>query len=174
MKLNFPKQILLAAIQERHIYKDEKSLEKSTGIIKRKYKLAGKWPDVLKNEDMRLFFVSTSKEYSVQSRSKIEISKDDYLTCKLSTLKNVVSYYNPGRYELLSGDDIKTKIDDIDNGFKDVATIKETSFEKFLHQAEKLKLGGRPPKTVEDLVTIMKCVADEEISNQKLKELHII
>jgi hypothetical protein len=172
-RLSFPSLIILSTIQEKHIYKDERSVEKSTKITKRKYKLAAKWPEVLKSQNIRIFFVSTSNSASVQKRVSVEIKESDYSECRFNNLRNSVSYYDLTKREILSGDEVKAKIDDPFNGFKDVATINDAAFKKFLDKTEKLKIQSKPPVSVQDIKNIAKSVADKEISDKLLRELHL-
>lgn len=173
-KLSFPSSVILSTVKEKHIYKDEFSSERGTGVIKRKYKLAAKWPEALKSQNIRMFFVSTSSPDSVQKRVSIKIEKSDYLECRLSNLLKNTSYYDLTKREILSGDEVKAKIDDPSNEFKDVATITDGAFERFLQKTEKLHIQIKPPISVQDIESIAKSVADEEISDKLLKDLHII
>lgn len=173
-KITFPSSAILYSIQERHIYKDEFSIEKSTGVIKRKYKLAAKWPDSLRSQNIRLFFVSTSNSASTKTRTRAKITRNDYTACNLSSLKRRNSYYDLTKREILSGKDVLIKVNDIRNGFKDVATISEQAFNKFLGKTQSLTIQARPPIGVKDIIDIANSVVDEEYSEPFLKKLHLI
>lgn len=171
-KIRTSKSVILHLIQERHIYKDERSEERGTGVVKRKYKLAGKWPSALRAQNVRIFFVSTSRELS--NRMSVAISGADYESCSSSSLKEGVSYYDLRKNESLSAEEVVKKKEDPNNGFKDVAVITESAFEKFLTASKNLKLQGRPPISVQNIINISSSVASEEVSDKLLRELHII
>lgn len=173
-KLSFPSSIILSTIKAGHVYKDEYSFEKSTRVTKRKYKLAGQWPKQLKSQNVRIFFVSTSKPASVQGRVCVKIEHADYTECKQQQLRDCTSYYDLTKWETLSGEEVKKKIDDPLNGFEDVATVNNKAFKRFLEKTTKLKIQTRPPVSVLDIKNIAESVVDEAISEQVLKNLHLI
>lgn len=172
--IRFSSSAILHTIREKHVYKDELSVEKSTGVTKRKYKLAAKWPDSLKSQNIRMFFVSTSNPDSVKTRTTIEISGQDYITCVLPQLKNNVSYYDLTKREFLSGAEVKAKVDSPNNGFSDVAEITDDAFRSFLDKTYNLHIQGRPPLGVDDIVNIASSVVDESLSEQLLRDLHLL
>lgn len=173
-KINLPSELLLLTIKDGHIYKDELSREKNTSRVKRKYKLAGKWPEQLKSQNVRIFFVSTSKSYSVKNRTSVIIRRSDYAVCASNVLLSCDSYYDLTRGETLSADQVKSKMDDPLNGFDDIATITDSAFKKFAEKTKNLHLQERPPKTVSDLTDIVKSVVDEDLSDNYLRDLHLI
>lgn len=161
-------------IQKRHIYADAISEERHTGVTKKKYKLAGSWPESLRSQNIRLFFISSSKSYNMGKDTGVKIDRDDYEICSLKQLSEKTSYYDVTKSEVLSNKEILQKMRDPRNKFKDVATIKEASFKKFLEAANGLRVRARPPISVQNIIDINKSIIDEEFSEARLKKLGLI
>ncbi len=156
------------------IYCDEKSVEEFTGKTKRKYKLAGYWTKYLEISDARLFYVSTSKDYSKAKSTVVCVGKNDYVECFEPTLKTKNSYYDTLSPIVVTKDEINYKTSDPENGFRNVARLKEHAFHKFLEKAKKIKLQQRPPITPKKLAGIIGSFTPSEITDETLRELHLI
>jgi len=164
----------LKRIKARHIYYDRKSLEKTTGKIKPKYKLAGFWSRYLDETQMRRFFVGTSQERRIPSRELIELTPTDYEHIKpnfVSSLGRKNGRYALRRNELIDATELALKMNDSDNGFFDVATVSEKAFRKFTEQTGNLQL--RYGESVSELKELVKSVVEEEAWEQELARLHL-
>lgn len=119
--MQLPAQVILGKIKKNYLYLDKKSKEKSTNIVKPKYKLAGN--PIL---DHRFFLVLTKSYSSCVGVCTLKIKKEDWeekvdgphLTEKLS-------YCDLTKYDLLSINDLLNKSNDPKNGFCYIAKLCE-------------------------------------------------
>ena len=167
-------KLSLMAIQDYHVYYDKLSEETaSSRRIKPKYKLAGLWPESLRSQNVRLFFISTGQTGRNNPADEIcVIHPDDYLMCSSGALRNMTSYYSLHKYEVLDADAIHQKRTDSRNGFRDVATLRDDAFDRFNTYLHRLKL--RPNQAPKELVSIVESVVRKELSDKTLKQLHLI
>ena len=164
----------LASIEAKHVYCDEKSKERQTSVIKRKYKVAGFWSDLLQETGKRLFFIGTSKEDRIPARETIEISYKDYASTVPNygpASPNKTGKYSLRKNELLSREEIEYKINDPNNGFKDVAVLTDEAFTRFSDNVGTLRL--RAGETSSDLQCILESVIDPINIAKRLEEMHI-
>lgn len=164
----------LASIEAKHVYCDEKSKERRTSIVKRKYKVAGFWSNLLQETGKRLFFIGTSKEDRIPVRETIEIAHKDYVSTVPNygpANPNKTGKYSLRKNELLSREEIEYKINDPNNGFKDVAVLTDEAFAKFGGNTSTLRL--QAGETSSDLQYILESVIDPKSIAKRLEEMHI-
>jgi len=113
----------LNKINKSCAYCDEKSLEKYTGKIKRKYKLAGN-PIVGHYLDKYIFHVLTHVRDACKPSVTLSISKDDWENrVNGRYLQEEVSYCDLRKYDIFTGEELLEKIADKKNGFEYVAQL---------------------------------------------------
>ena len=136
------------------------------------------WRDIglntWKYPTLGFFYVSTSKDYSKTKSTVVCVGKNDYVECFEPTLKTKNSYYDTLLPIVVTKDEINCKTSDPENGFRNVARLKEHAFRKFLEKAKKIKLQQRPPITPKKLAGIIGSFTPSEITDETLRELHLI
>lgn len=164
----------IGEIIAKHVYCDEKSVERVRGGCKRKYKIAGFWSEYFQEIGRRRFFVGTSQEDRISTRELIVVKHDDYLRVEpgysLSN-PNKTGKYSLRRSELLSDEDIIRKRTDPDNGFKDVATLKDEAFERFSQKTSNLSL--RSGETLIEFKSLVESVINPKEIAKRLEEMHL-
>lgn len=112
---------LLSDIQRFNAYCDEKSLEKTTGLEKRKYKLAAKF---LIEFNSYPFFIFTTEPEACQGDLRFCVAKKDWLNRKSGYLEEPYSYTDlNNKVEILEPEEVLKKIKDRENGFLKVAKL---------------------------------------------------
>jgi len=126
MPLPLSDNILLAKINKACAYYDKKSIEASTKIKRKKYKLSG-------NRLLNTFhfFILTSVKEACNRYLRLCIAKSDWEFRKKGYLEKDFSYTDLNKCEALDEDDLLGKIRDQENGFEYVAKLKGTKFDKF-------------------------------------------
>lgn len=145
--MNLPQPLFIQTIEARNIHLDVHSHEKSTGVVKPKYKLAGnRFPG-----GGILFWVSTHKSnvYSVHKTVKYTYP-NDYEECTAKPLKNTPTYLSIDHIDYLSDNEIYTKYSNADNGFRKVGKIKVDAFKKTNRFNYKTKINSRSKLTTTD------------------------
>lgn len=166
--MNLPQSLFIQTIEARNIHLDVHSHEKGTGVVKRKYKLAGnRFPG-----GGMLFWVSTHKSnvYSIHKTVKYTYP-DDYEECTAKPLKDTPAYLSIDHIDYLSDDEIYTKYSNPDNGFKKVGKIKVDAFKKLTSLTTKLKLTP-DPNSLQQMINITRAtVGSEENVDDILKSM---
>lgn len=111
---------ILKKIIIQNIYCDEKSKERHTGILKRKYKLAG---NIIKPFEVYTFFVITKEKTSCNRYTTIEVEQQHWENKKSGYLMENKGYIDLHKVEALSGVEICEKIKDKMNSFLIVARL---------------------------------------------------
>jgi hypothetical protein len=164
--MKLPKNLALQTVQRKNVHHDKKSSEVSTGVTKAKYKLAG---TVIPGDEGVLFWIFTSSTSSYPRDKTIQLQSSDYAWCKHQTLMKKQSYVCIDRYDYLHTDVVYQKMNDANNGFKCVAQITDSAFNKLTTLRPKIKLTNN--KTLEDLQKIIKATAEAEDYDQILKNM---
>jgi hypothetical protein len=117
--MELPDEVILGKIKKNCAYFDKKSKEKSTNIVKPKYKLAGN--PIL---DHRFFLVITKSYFSCLGVCTLKIKKDDWEE-KIDGpyLMERFSYCDLTKHDLLSNNDLLNKSKDAANGFYYIAKL---------------------------------------------------
>jgi hypothetical protein len=126
--LNFPDNFLLGRIKNKHLYRDNRSIELTTLKQKPKNKLAGN-KTILEN----YFFTILTKTLSAckhrltltieQSDWENKVDNDEYLRLKYS-------YCDLTKFEIIERNDLLNKMRDKDNGFPYVARLGNSKHQK--------------------------------------------
>lgn len=115
--------LLLSNIKHKHAYYDKKSIESSTGIKRKKYKLAGIPKPILDNY---FFLVLTKRKTACNHNCTLRIEQHHWENKSKSIyLQEPVTYCDLTKYEWLTGLDILDKMKDIDNKFDRAAKLCE-------------------------------------------------
>ncbi len=115
----------LQKIKIQRLYLDTKSLEETTLIIKRKYKLAG-----TKLLNVYTFFVGTSKQYTCNASQTLCIAVADWEQLKPGYLNEPHTFFDVSRIESFDEDDLLAKITDPDNRFLRIANLPNSHFQQ--------------------------------------------
>jgi len=128
--------IILQKIIIQNIYCDEKSREKYTGFLKRKYKLAG---NIIKPLEVYTFFVSTTEKFACAINTTIEVGQQHWENKKSGYLTASRGYIDLRKVEVLSGAEICEKIKDKTNGFFAVARLCDRKYEELKNLGRNIK-----------------------------------
>lgn len=144
----FPDEFYLAKVSTRCLYFDKKSKENFTGVVKRKYKLAGINNDILTDvTEVYRFFVGTSEQSSCQRELTLEVKPGHWEfidTSHQSTLGAKSGYFDVGKIDVLNRAELMDKMKDTSNGFAYVARLKEKCFGDLQSLASRLHRAHRP------------------------------
>lgn len=141
MPIILPKELMLQTVEARNVHLDVHSLEKSTNVVKPKYKLAGnRFPG-----GGILFWVSTHKSSTYPKDKTVKYTHpEDYDECSARPLIDMPSYLCIERTDYLLDSEIYSKYTNAANGFKKVARIKESSFKNLTDLKARLRLNSDP------------------------------
>jgi hypothetical protein len=139
----------LVRIKTRNAYTDELSEEPYTGKIKRKHKLA-----VIQIHDLGeyWFFVFTSDPSACKSKYLFTVL-DHHWEHKAPNVNLPKSHCDPTRYEWLSKNDLLTKIDDPNNGFKYAAKLSLVKYTELQNIIQRASADLRMSKEVDILIS---------------------
>lgn len=156
--MQIPSEIILQTIEVRNIHLDVHSHEKGTGVVKRKYKLAGnRFPG-----GGVLFWVSTHKEYVYPKDKRVKyIYPDHYEECTSNALRSSPTYLSIDHVDYLSEDEICNKYRNTANGFKKVGKIKVDAFKKLTGLTTKLRLTPNP-NSLQQMINITRATVGSE------------
>jgi len=115
-----PDKLILQTIEPQKVYYDKKSVEQSTKIIKRKYKMAG---NSFASLSIYTFFIITSKQASCSHGTMITVEQHHWENKDPACLNENYSYIDIKKIEQLTGAEICAKKNDSYNGFKFVAKL---------------------------------------------------
>jgi hypothetical protein len=127
-----PDNILLFYYVPRAAFLDNKSKEKNTGIVKRKYKLLFKHHKIL---DIYGFFVLTTTEDSGVKERTICIKQHDWeerIKGYLEYIGTDCSYIDVQRYEVLNKTDVVVKATDSGVGFTYAGKLLQLKFTELM------------------------------------------
>lgn len=144
--MELPDEIILQRIEKSCAYCDEKSFEKRTGKIGRKYKLAGNPLKVLK---IYPFFILTKDKFTCSGHLTLKIAPKEWVEKEPNYLKNVISYLDITKVEPLSDEEIIEKSKDLQNKFKRVARLRADKLKRLEKMRKKLHYTRKhisPPK----------------------------
>ena len=116
-----PDELLLARIVKSHLYKDKRSLEKTTKRIRPKYKLAR--GIIL---EKYLFNLLTRTESACNRRLTLIIGKEDWENVTKEYPKKECSYCDITKCDILERDELLKKMRDKKNRFPYVAKLCDT------------------------------------------------
>ncbi|MCK5416040.1 hypothetical protein KAI92_01280 [Candidatus Parcubacteria bacterium] len=163
MQLPLPDNLLLSRISNQNVYCDKKSLERSTGITKPKYKLAG---NILKPLEVYAFFIATKNKNACNGHTTIKIQQKHWENKCSGHLASSMGYIDLHKVETMSGDEICQKMRDRQNGFPFSAKLCDTKYEELkklkskVHisrgniSTEKIALAGLAIKEVVDFSSV--------------------
>lgn len=139
--MQLPQQLFLQTIEVRNVHLDVHSKEKSTGVTKPKYKLAGnRFPT-----GGTIFWVYTSSgEAYPKDRTVMLSHPSDYESCNSNALKNARSYICIDRTDYITDDEIYVKYINHANQFKKVARVNDAAFKQLASLRSKLRLNSNP------------------------------
>ncbi|MFA6096857.1 MAG: hypothetical protein WC788_04485 [Candidatus Paceibacterota bacterium] len=164
--MDLPEKLLLSKIKTRNVFLDRKSKEKTTIVVKPKYKLSSS--SIL---DIYIFFVLTSKEITCKKYYTLTVRKEEWEE-KNSCYLNGCSYIDITNIESFSKEELLIKIKDKFNGFPYVAKISDKKFSELKLLQNNINKGynysGISEET-KDLINI--ALAEANIANETLKKL---
>lgn len=119
--MEMPESLILRKIINQNVYCDERSEERHiTGVLKRKYKLAG---NIIKLLEVYAFFVITKERTSCNRYTTIEVEQKHWENKVSKYLNEPKSYIDLHKVEALSSDELCKKIRDNMNQFLIVARL---------------------------------------------------
>jgi hypothetical protein len=166
--INLPDDVLLGKIETQKAYYDYKSLEKFTGKIGRKYKLAGKifsLPPVL---TLYPFFVLTTNKEACQKELTVCVQVSDWEDRQVGHLERE-SFMDIKKVDTLDKDEILSKLNDSENGFPYVARLSDNKFNELKGKQENLHKARRVSE--EDLAIIQYALAEADVPEKILNKL---
>ena len=119
-------EVHLSKIQKQCAYRDEKSLEETTGNIKRKYKLAG---NAILDLDTYTFFVTTRWKDTCHKPLTLKVNPTDWVNPAENRFSDV-TYIDIRKVTALTRGELLQKIKDSRNGFCYVAKLSDPKFTK--------------------------------------------
>lgn len=163
--IHIPDNILLIAIQERNIYCDEMSVERSTGRQKKKYKLSR--GDIL---GIYLFNVLMGEIDACNKRITSIIKCRDDLEDRVSGyLAGEHTYCDVSKLDSITKDEILAKMRDARNGFIYVAKVTSKKYKEIGHLTRVAADDPTMPPAKHDFLS--KCA--EKVLEDKINELGI-
>lgn len=117
---DMPDAALLIMVSAQKVYFDKNSLEKNTGRLRNKYKLAGNF---LAEIGVYTFFVITTNEHACSNRTTVKVEQCHWENKNQQHLKKQNSYIDAKKIEPLTSYDVVCRIRDTNNGFKSVARL---------------------------------------------------
>ena len=149
----FPKELLLKTIEKQNAYCCQKSIEKSTGVKKTKYKLAGN-----RFYEVYIFFILSSKNYG-NKYTTLEIEEKDWENRKSKHLDGN-GYLNVKNIETLTEEEIVSKLRS-GSAYK-VARLCNA---KFIDLNDLCKQAGSQTSTSEEKKALLQIATISDIEN---------
>ncbi len=115
-----PDKLLLSKIQTQNVYCDKDSLEKTTSVIKHKYKIAG---NILSPLNIYAFFITTTNKDACQKSLTVTIESKHWESRLAGYLNEAYTYVDIRKIELLTDLELLKKMRDSTNGFPCVARL---------------------------------------------------
>jgi hypothetical protein len=162
--------VIFQSIETQGAYRDEKSLETSTKIVKRKYKLAGNIID-LPSLKLFSFFVLTTERTACRSVLTVQIKKSDWENKDSRYLNEEYSYADINKVEPLSKEAIAQKRRDTQNRFLFVGKLSDVKFKELRSKRENLSKTRPIPERHSALIEC--ALADAEIPQKVLEKLSL-
>lgn len=151
-------------VKSQNVYCDWKSLEKSTNILKKKYKIAGNtFPDVC------TFFILCGDNNACNARTTVTINQADFLNRNTIFLTGSCSYLDVLKVEFLSVQEILLKRKDEENRFPFVARLSDKKYLEVKETRKKVKRGYDFVDKKANIVDI--ALESLDTATEKLKEL---
>lgn len=133
--MRLPGRLRIHSIDIQKIYFDKKSEEQGTGIIKEKYKIAG---NKLPTLNICTFFMMTSNRESCKSQFTVTFTPQHCEILEAGHLRNE-SYVDITKTDVLSEDNVISKMDDLQNEFKYVARLCDSKFSELINLAFRVR-----------------------------------
>ncbi len=162
--------VIFQSIETQGVYRDEKSLEVFTKIVKPKYKLAGNIID-LPPLLFYPFFILTTQKTACRSLLTVQIRKSDWENRDPRHLNEEYSYVDINKVEPLSKEAIIQKRRDSQNGFIFVGKLPDAKFEEL--RSKRKNLSKTQPIPEKHSALIECALADAEISQKVLEKLSL-
>ena len=118
-----PDGLLLRKVTIQNVYFDKKSYEKSTGLTKPKYKLAGN-----PLNKVYTFFITTTNSDACHRKSTVIVKKCHWENKVDNHLNAPESFIDVKKVEVLTSDEVLIKIKDLDNKFILTAKLCDSKF----------------------------------------------
>lgn len=134
-----PDAALLMLINVQKVYFDTESIEKSTGVRKQKYKLAGNFFSPM---GIYTFFDITSKKLSCWHKTTITVGQSHWEDKHPKHLRKPESYVDAKKVEVLTGKEIAQKMRDDNNGFAKVARLCDSKYIQLKNLSRNINTGG--------------------------------
>lgn len=122
-----PDKLLLSKIQTQNVYCDKDSTEKTTNVIKNKYKIAG---NILSPLNIYAFFITTTNASACQKSLTVTIEPKHWESKLSGYLNAAYTYVDIRKIEPLSDQELLQKIKDASNGFPCVARLCDTKYQE--------------------------------------------
>ena len=140
-------------VKPRNVHFDKKSKEQTTGITRRKYKLAGK---PIRELDQFIFFILAGSPGAYHKKLTVRVGQSEWLNRVPNRLEGV-SHIDITRYEVLSSRRVGLKLVERGNRFRCVAELPEVKFLELHDKLTKLR-SLRKPVPRETKLTIAKAL----------------
>lgn len=155
----------MTSIKSRSAYCDYRSLEASTGIIKKKYHLAGCYPPGV---EAYPFFAITKNRF-LNKGCTVEIKQSDWQYRHQYHLRHDVSFIDVRNVQILTRGEIRTKRQEAHNGFPRIAQLCEKKFYELKKVGDSVHRTGYIP--IEKLRIITGALTEEAIAKNNLQRL---
>ena len=162
--------VIFQSIETQSAYRDEKSLEITTKIVKRKYKLAGNIID-LPPLKFYPFFILTTEKTACRSALTVQIRKSDWENKDSRYLNEEYSYADINKVEPLSKESIIQKRRDPQNRFLFVGKLSDEKFAELRSKRENLSKTRPIPEKHSALIEC--ALADADIPHKVLEKLSL-
>lgn len=126
-RMFLPDGLLLSKIAIQNVYCDRSSLEKKTGKVKPKYKIAG---NVLPSLKIYTFFVGTSNSDACEQALTVVVEQKDWEGLITGHLSAPKGYFDIKKIEAFNDKDLLAKMRDGSNGFPSVARLCDAKFQE--------------------------------------------
>jgi hypothetical protein len=141
--------VICRHVKPKNVHRDEKSQEATTGVVKRKYKLAG---NPLKDLDQFVFYIMTSSPSACHRDTSIRVDETEWINrnTKFPAALQGVGYIDLTKHEVLTSGEVGYKIIDPKNRFQRMAELPETRYRELkngLAHIKKLRKATAPEVT---------------------------
>lgn len=160
-----PDGFLLRKIINQHLYLDKLSHEASTNVTKRKYKLAG---NIISDLKIYSFFDITSNQLACNQMLTVTVELSDWENLvSYHTLKSI-GYIDISKFEILSSNDIVSKMRDCNNGFECHASLCDTKY--FQLRSLRTKIGMVTKFISAKKQMLIRIALDEVVDTSKMAD----
>lgn len=166
--INFPDAWHLAQVAKHNVHHDTMSLERRTGVLKSKYKLAANEWETL---GIHTFFILTSNKSACERRLTLTVTEKEW---QENTILKGNSYIDVKKLEVMNNDDLLSKLKHPGNRFSKVAVLPEHKRTQLLKLVNSLhKSRSVIPASKQSLIRNAVADTTETIAKDIIKNLGI-